>query len=156
MFFVLFVVNNVSAKMNLPLFEPKKARILVVEDTNMMRVMMMRHLSQAGYENIDSVEDGQKCLDFLAENPVDLILLDIQMPVLNGYETLRAIKADAQYKDIAVIMVTAVDNIESVAQCISDGADDYMPKLFNPILLTAKIDTSLELRHLRMAVAANA
>lgn len=142
--------------MNLPPFEPRKARILVVEDTNMMRVMMLRHLTQAGYENVDSVEDGQQCLDYIAENPVDLILLDIQMPVLNGYETLRAIKADPAYKDIAVIMVTAVDNIESVAQCISDGAEDYMAKLFNPILLTAKIDTSLELRHLRMAVAAQA
>lgn len=141
--------------MTLPPFEPKKARILVVEDTNMMRVMMLRHLSQAGYENVDSVEDGQQCLDYLVEKPVDLILLDIQMPVLNGYEALKAIKADPAYKDIAVIMVTAVDNIESVAQCISDGAEDYMPKLFNPILLTAKIDTSLELRHLRMAVAAD-
>ena len=142
--------------MNLPPFEPRKARILVVEDTNMMRVMMLRHLSQAGYENVDSVEDGQQCLDYIAERPVDLILLDIQMPVLNGYDTLKAIKADPKYKDIAVIMVTAVDNIESVAQCIADGAEDYMAKLFNPILLTAKIDTSLELRHLRMAVAANA
>jgi len=141
--------------MTLPPFEPKKARILVVEDTNMMRVMMLRHLTQAGYENVDSVEDGQQCLDYLAENPADLILLDIQMPVLNGYETLKAIKADPAYKNIAVIMVTAVDNIESVAQCITDGADDYMPKLFNPILLPAKIDTSLELRFLRMFVEEN-
>ncbi|WOO43656.1 response regulator [Rubellicoccus peritrichatus] len=139
--------------MNIEPFEPKKAKILVVEDTNMMRVMMLRHLSQAGYENVASVEDGQQALDYLEEHPVDLMLLDIQMPVLNGYETLDRVKNDPRFASTAVIMVTAVDKIESVAKCIEDGADDYMPKLFNPILLPAKIDASLELRHLRKVVA---
>jgi len=139
--------------MEIPKFEPRKARILVVEDTNMMRVMMKRHLDQAGYESVECVEHGQECLDYLENHPVDLILLDIQMPVLDGYDTLKAIKANERYQDIAVIMVTAVDKIESVAQCIADGADDYMTKLFNPILMTAKIDASLELRHLRAALA---
>lgn len=139
--------------MNIEPFEPNKAKILVVEDTNMMRVMMTRHLNQAGYENVACVEDGQQALDYLEENPVDLMLLDIQMPVLNGYETLKRLKADPRFASTAVIMVTAVDKIESVAQCIEDGADDYMPKLFNPILLPAKINTSLELRHLRKVVA---
>ncbi|MEO0794934.1 MAG: response regulator [Verrucomicrobiota bacterium] len=139
--------------MEIPPFEPRKARILVVEDVKMMRVMLARHLDQVGYEYHHEVENGQEALDYIAENPVDLILLDIQMPVLDGYETLKAIKADPRYQNIAVIMVTAVDNIESVAKCIQDGADDYMPKLFNPILLPAKIDTSLELRHLRKVVA---
>jgi DNA-binding response OmpR family regulator len=129
------------------------ARVLVVEDTNMMRVLMMRHLKQAGFTAIAEVGDGQQALDYLAQNPVDLILLDINMPVLDGYGTLERLKADPTLREIAVIMITSVDSIESVARCIEMGADDYMPKLFNPILLNARIAACLELRSLRRRVA---
>ena len=133
-------------------FEPKRAKILVVEDTVMMRVLMERHLKQAGFPNVQLVENGKAALELLAAEPIDLVLLDIQMPVMDGYETLKRIRANSALGDPAVIIVTVVDKIESVAQCIADGAEDYMPKLFNPILLTAKITTCLELRYLRKRV----
>lgn len=130
------------------------ARVLVVEDTNMMRVLMLRHLKQAGFTEVADVGDGQQALDYLANHPVDLILLDINMPVMDGYTTLERLKADPLLREIAVIMITSVDSIESVARCIEMGADDYMPKLFNPILLNARMATCLELRNLRRRVAA--
>ena len=129
------------------------ARVLVVEDTNLMRVLMKRHLKQAGFTAITEASDGQQALDYLAQHPVDLILLDINMPVLDGYATLERLKADPVLREIAVIMITMIDSIESVARCIEMGADDYMPKLFNPILLNARIAACLELRSLRQRVA---
>jgi DNA-binding response OmpR family regulator len=130
------------------------ARVLVVEDTNMMRVLMMRHLKQAGFTEVTEVTDGQQALDYLANQTVDLILLDINMPVLDGYGTLERLKADPRLREIPIIMITSVDSIESVARCIEMGADDYMPKLFNPILLNARIAACLELNALRRRVAA--
>lgn len=126
--------------------------VLVVEDTRMMRVLMTRHLAQIGFENVLQCENGQEALDILQEKPVDLILLDIQMPVLDGYQTLEAIKKNPKIAEIPVIMITAVDKIESIATCIEKGAIDYMPKLFNPILLNCRIFSCLENLHLRRQV----
>ena len=131
----------------------KSAILLAVEDTNMMRVLLVRHLKQAGYTDITEAVDGQAALDVLAEKPIDLILLDINMPVLDGYATLERIKADEKLRDIPVIMITAVDSIESVAKCIEMGAEDYLPKLFNPILLNSRIQSCLEKRWLHRRVA---
>ncbi len=136
--------------MNLPNF--RESTILVVDDSVMMRVLMTRLLKQTGFANILEAENGQIGLDVLHSHQVDLVLLDIQMPVMDGYKTLELIKADPELKDVSVIMVTAVELIESVARCIEMGADDYMPKLFNSILLTAKIESSLELRYLRRLI----
>ncbi len=127
--------------------------VLVVEDTDMMRVLMTRHLKQGGFTNVLDCVNGKEALDILQETAVDLILLDINMPVMDGYETLTALKADPKLKDIPVIMITAVDKIESVAKCIEIGAEDYMPKLFNPILLNCRIKAALEIRHLRERLA---
>ncbi len=127
----------------------KQAPILVVEDTQMIRVLLIRHLKSEGFTNILEAPDGQQALDILATTPVELVLLDINMPVLDGVATLERIKADPALKDLIVIMVTAVDKIESVAHCIQLGAEDYMPKLFNPILLNARILSCLEKRWLR-------
>lgn len=127
--------------------------ILVVEDTDMMRVLMTRHLKQGGFTHVLDCTHGQEALDILREQKVDLILLDINMPVMDGYETLTALKNDPSLKDIPVIMITAVDKIESVAKCIEIGAEDYMPKLFNPILLNCRIKAALETRHLRHRIA---
>lgn len=127
----------------------KQAPILVVEDTQMIRVLLVRHLKTEGFTNILEAADGQQALDILTAQPVELVLLDINMPVLDGVATLQRIKSDPVLKDLIVIMVTAVDKIESVAQCIQLGAEDYMPKLFNPILLNARILSCLEKRWLR-------
>jgi DNA-binding response OmpR family regulator len=123
--------------------------ILVVDDVNMIRVMLTRLLKQLGFVNVFECKDGQEALDLLRKQPIDLVLLDIQMPVLDGYATLEQMRQDETLRKVSVIMVTAVDAIESVARCIESGAEDYMPKLFNPILLDARIKSSLERRYLR-------
>jgi len=130
--------------MEVPTFED--ATILIVEDTQMMRVLMSRYLKQAGFQNIIETQNGQEGLEALNAHQIDLILLDINMPVMDGYQALEAIRADAKWKELPVIMITAVDDIESVARCIEMGAEDYMPKLFNPILLKSRILSCLEKR----------
>jgi CheY-like chemotaxis protein len=133
-------------------FDCKQCTVLVVDDSQMIRTLMLRHLRQAGYKTVLEATNGQEALDLLAAHPVDLVLLDINMPVMDGYATLEKIKADERWRDVSVIMITAVDKIESVAKCIQSGAEDYMPKLFNPILLDARIIASLEKRFLKKRV----
>lgn len=131
----------------------KNCVVLVVEDTDMMRVLMTRHLRQGGFESVLDCVNGREALAKVKDNHVDLILLDINMPEMDGYETLTALKADPKLADIPVIMITAVDKIESVAKCIEIGAEDYMPKLFNPILLNCRIRACLENRRLKKRLA---
>jgi DNA-binding response OmpR family regulator len=79
----------------------------------------------------------------------DLVLLDIMMPVMNGYQVLQQLKGDAAWRDIPVIMISALDEIDSVVRCIEMGAEDYLPKPFNQVLLTARICASLDKKRLR-------
>lgn len=130
----------------------KESPILIVDDQKMIRVLLTRHLKQSGFINIAEAQDGQEALTVMRTRPFELVLLDINMPVLDGYATLTQMKADETLRDIPVIMVTAVDQIESVARCIQMGAEDYMPKLFNPILLDARIFYCLERHYLRRRV----
>ncbi|MEW9921815.1 adenylate/guanylate cyclase domain-containing protein [Marimonas sp. MJW-29] len=123
--------------------------LLVVDDNEDNRYTLLRRLKREGYENVDVAENGQEALDILGEQSYDLILLDIMMPVLNGYETLERIKSDMRMRAIPVIMISAVDQIESVVQCIEAGAEDYLPKPFNAALLRARIRASLEKKRLR-------
>lgn len=133
-------------------FNFKECTVLAVDDSQMIRTLLTRHLRQAGYQNVLEAANGQEALDLLAGRKIDLVLLDINMPVLDGYATLEKIKSDERWRDVCVIMITAVDKIESVAKCIQSGAEDYMPKLFNPILLDARIESSLEKRFLKRRV----
>ena len=123
----------------------KDANILIVDDTRIMRSLMARLLEQLGYTSIAQVEHGKDALDYVDANPVDLIILDIMMPEMDGYQTLENLKAKRHLDKLAVVMVTAVEEIESVAKCIELGASDYMPKLFNPILFDSRIQGNLRL-----------
>lgn len=123
--------------------------VLIVEDTSMMRVLLARHLKQEGFSTIYEAHDGQQALDLLAEKEVGLILLDIEMPVLNGFETLERLQSDPKLRRIPVVMVTAVEDIERVIKCLELGADDFMPKIFKPALLNARIYSCLERYWLR-------
>lgn len=124
--------------------------ILVVDDNELNRDVLRRRLERQGYQ-ILMAEDGRKALDQLQKDPnaVDLILLDIMMPEMNGYQVLEHLKADHVLKHIPVIMITAVDEIDSVVKCIQLGAEDYLHKPFNPVLLQARIGASLEKKHFR-------
>ncbi len=122
--------------------------ILVVDDNEENREMLARRLAREGYE-VRRAVGGADALAALATAPVDLVLLDVMMPDLNGYEVLQRLKADPPLCDIPVLMISSLDEVESVARCIELGADDYLPKPFNPVLLRARIGASLEKKRLR-------
>jgi putative two-component system response regulator len=121
--------------------------ILVVDDNEDNRDMLSRRLENLGYE-IKRAEDGQQALDKLANENFDLVLLDVMMPVLDGYQTLERIKADQNLHHIPVIMISALDDIAVVTRCIEIGAEDYLPKPFDPALLKARVGASINKKRL--------
>jgi len=129
--------------------EPQPAILLVDDDEN-NRYTLSRRLQRENYTDITEAVNGKQALELLRERPFDLILLDIMMPEMDGYETLGQLKSDMMLRDIPVIMISAVDGIDSVVRCIEMGAEDYLPKPFNPVLLKARIGASLEKRRLRL------
>jgi len=122
--------------------------LLVVDDNEMNRDMLSRRLQRQGHQ-VSVATDGREALTMIKAQKFDLVLLDIMMPEMNGYEVLEHLQADHVLRHIPVIMITAVDEIESVVRCIELGADDYLPKPFNPVLLKARINASLEKKWLR-------
>jgi adenylate cyclase len=124
------------------------AQILVVDDTEMNRDMMCALLAADGHEAAVAV-NGRLALEALGKSSFDLILLDIMMPEMNGYQVLEQLKADANLRDIPVIVLSALDEIGSVVRCIELGAEDYLPKPFDPVLLRARIGACLEKKRLR-------
>ena len=123
--------------------------LLVVDDNEDNRYTLTRRLRRQGYENLTEVENGRDALAALETDKFDLVLLDVMMPEMNGYETLEHIKSDMATRDIPVIMISALDELESVVRCIELGAEDYLPKPFNATLLKARISASLEKKRLR-------
>jgi len=112
--------------------------------------VLQRRLEKEGHTCV-AVYDGATALERLAAEDFDLVLLDIMMPGIDGREVLRRIKTDEKLRHIPVIMISALDQIESVVACIEQGAEDYLPKPFNPVLLRARIGSSLDRKRLRDA-----
>jgi two-component system, cell cycle response regulator len=126
-------------------------RILVVDDTALNRAILGRALRGQGHEVVEA-ENGLAALDVLAAatgRSIDVVLLDIEMPEMDGYETLARIKADAVLRDLPVIVISAVDALDSIVRCIEMGAADYLPKPFNAAILRARVSTSLTSKRLR-------
>jgi len=123
-------------------------RILVVDDDSMNREMLSRRLRKMGYK-VREADNGNHALDELKQRPFDLVLLDIIMPELDGFRTLEFMKKDPMLRHVPVIMLTALDEVESTVRCIEAGAEDYVPKPFNPVILRARISASLEKKRLR-------
>ena len=123
-------------------------RLLVVDDNEMNRDMLSRRLERQGHR-VAIAENGRQALEMIRAEPFDLMLLDIMMPEMNGYQVLEQLKADPALRHIPVIMISAVDEVESVVRCIELGADDYLPKPFNPVLLKARLGASLEKKRMR-------
>lgn len=128
--------------------EPLQGRVLVVDDSAPNREVLARRLERRGLTT-RLAEDGLAALDRLAAEPFDLVLLDVQMPRKDGYETLLAMKQDEALRNIPVIMISALDELDTVIRCIEAGAEDYLPKPFNPTLLRARINACLEKKRLR-------
>ncbi len=123
-------------------------RILVVDDSPTNRELLARRLAREGHETA-LAENGREALEWLIGEAFDLVLLDLMMPELNGFEVLRRMKADARLRHVPVIMISALDELDSVVRCIELGAEDYLPKPFNPVVLRARINASLERKRLR-------
>ena len=126
------------------------AKVLVVDDTPVDRDTLSGHVQREGYA-VDTAEHGREALEKLRAEPFDLVLLDVQMPEMDGPQLLETIRNDAALAHIPVIMVSAVDDIDITVQCLELGADDYLPKLFKPAILRARMSAALDRKRLRDA-----
>ena len=124
--------------------------LLIVDDNEINRDVLSRQLERQGHATAVA-ENGLRALEMVREREFDLMLLDIMMPEMNGYEVLQYLKADERLRDIPVIMISALGEVETVVRCIELGAEDYLPKPFDPVLLRARIGACLEKKRLRDA-----
>lgn len=132
-----------------------ESRLLVVDDNEDNRYTLSQRLKRLGYTNLTMAVNGREALEFLRASRFDLVLLDVMMPEMNGYVVLEHMKADARLQSTPVVMISALDQVESVVRCIELGAEDYLPKPFNPTLLKARVGASLEKKRLRDQVDAH-
>ena len=129
-----------------PSSEP--GRMLVVDDNRVNRLLLTHALEQNGH-NVSTAENGRIGMQMLKAQTFDVILLDIDMPEMNGFEVLEALLQDNDLRDLPVIMTSASDELDRVVKCIEMGAEDYLVKPLNPVLLRARVNASLEKKRLR-------
>jgi len=125
-------------------------RLLVVDDTEANRDLLARRLRALGH-GVETAVHGREALELLASKPIDLVLLDIMMPEMDGFQVLERLRADPALRTIPVIMISAVDEVDAVARAIELGATDYLPKPFNPVVLRARVTATLEKKRLEDA-----
>ena len=124
------------------------ARLLVVDDNKVNRLLLARSLETQGHR-VELAENGRVALEMLRAQPFDLMLLDIEMPEMDGFQVLEELKADTQLRDLPVIVTSAVEGLDSVVRCIDLGAEDYLSKPVNSVLLRARIGSGLAKKQLR-------
>ena len=128
--------------------EKKTSHLLVVEDNKLNRMLLGKYLDNEGHQ-VSFAENGRMALELLQQSHIDMILLDIEMPEMNGYEVLAHVISNPLLQDIPVIVTSAVEQLDSVVRCIEMGAEDYLTKPIDKTLLKARIDSSLEKKRLR-------
>jgi signal transduction histidine kinase len=126
----------------------EQGHILIVDDNRMNRMKLSISLEQLGH-TVRLAEDGMQAIQMLGESVYDVVLLDIIMPEMDGFQVLELMKSDSKLRDIPVIVISAVDEIDSAVRCIEMGAEDYLQKPFNPVLLVARLNASLQKKKLR-------
>ena len=124
------------------------ARLLVADDNKVNRLLLARSLELQGHR-VALAENGRVALEMLAGEAFDLLLLDIAMPEMDGFQVLERLKGDLKLRDVPVIVTSAVEGLDNVVRCIELGAEDYLPKPVNAVLLRARIGASLEKKRLR-------
>ena len=127
----------------------EKMRVLVVDDSRTLRKVLVRELRQIGPMQIEEASDGLEALEILQARTFDLVLLDLEMPELDGLGVLTALKESGQLSGLPVIVISSAEEIDKTVKCIEMGAEDYLPKTFNPILLRARILSSFEKKRFR-------
>jgi class 3 adenylate cyclase len=135
--------------------EPRSpaARLLVADDNKVNRLLLARSLQLQGHRTT-LAENGRVALELLRQHattgePFELLLLDIEMPEMDGFAVLEQLKSDPALRDLPVIVTSSVEGVANIVRCIELGAEDYLPKPVNPVLLKARIDASLEKKRLR-------
>ena len=128
--------------------------LLVVDDNEDNRYVLSQQLNIQGYDNITIATNGHEALNNLRSKSFDLVLLDIMMPDLNGYEVLERMRSSPELRNIPVIMISGIGELDSVVRCIELGAEDYLPKPFEPTLLRARVRATLERKRLHDQVVA--
>jgi class 3 adenylate cyclase/CheY-like chemotaxis protein len=131
------------------------SRILVVDDNASNRDLLSRRLQRQGHTVLEA-EDGARALALVEKEALDLVLLDLMMPGISGYDVLARLKRDPRHRDIPIIMISALSELDSIVRCIEAGADDYLAKPFDPTLLRARVGASLERKRLHDQVVAQA
>lgn len=126
----------------------KQSRLLIVDDNRVNRILLARAVEQLGHL-IETADNGRQALEKLRAGSFDLVLLDIEMPEMDGYQVLETCLQDTELRNIPIIMTTSLDEIDSVIKCVGLGAEDYLNKPVNPILLRARVNASLEKKRLR-------
>jgi putative two-component system response regulator len=122
--------------------------ILAVDDNRMNRMILVHHLEREGH-SVVLAENGEEALEKLRGQPFDLVLLDVMMPEMDGYQVLEQMKQEKLLWNLPVIVISSLTELESMVKCIKMGAEDFLPKPFDPILLKARIDACLEKKRLR-------
>jgi len=123
--------------------------VLVVDDSRTLRRILIRELNSLGLTRILEASDGLEAIDRVKSETIDLMLLDMEMPELDGLGVLQTLKSDDVYKSLPIIVISGADQFEKTIQCIEIGAEDYLPKPFDAVLLRARIVSSLEKKRLR-------
>ena len=123
-------------------------KLLLVDDNKVNRLLLARTLELAGHR-VASAENGRIALEMLRKDPFDLLLLDIEMPEMDGFQVLEQVRGDLALRDVPVIVTSSLEGLDSVVRCIELGAEDYLTKPVNPVLLKARIGASLEKKRLR-------
>jgi adenylate cyclase len=124
------------------------ARLLIVDDNKVNRLLLARNVELQGHHSA-SAENGRIALDMLRAEAFDLLLLDIEMPEMDGFEVLEQLKADPKLRDLPVLVTSSLEGVANIVRCIELGAEDYLSKPINPVLLKARIGASLEKKRLR-------
>jgi CheY-like chemotaxis protein len=125
-----------------------QARLLIVDDAGVSRSVLGMMLGRMGFAT-DFAKDGAEALSQLAAAAFDLILLDVRMPGMDGFEVLERLKADPLLKEIPVVMISGLDDMPSIVRCVKLGAEDFVFKPYDEVLLRLRIDACLERRRLR-------
>jgi adenylate cyclase len=123
-------------------------RLLLVDDNKVNRLLLARTLELGGHR-VSPAENGRVALAMLRDDAYDLLLLDIEMPEMNGFEVLEQIRGDLRLRDVPVIVTSSLEGLDNVVRCIELGAEDYLTKPVNAVLLKARVGASLEKKRLR-------